>query len=714
MKTKRNGINDRLAVVVITVLVFSLALVGTKPGSQIKQFSSYEELESFVKNSAVSSDVLYAGVSRQMMQTTAESVAPAAEKSADYSKTNVQVSGVDEADIVKNDGKFLYIVSGNKVVIVDAYPAESARIVSEINFAGSPSEIFINKDRLVVFASDYGYSSVGFAPDYYSPKTLIHIYDVTDRANPVLSKNITADGSYFDSRMTGEYVYVITNRPVNYGTEPQPIPLPVISTNGVAKAIPASDIYYFDSPDVSYIFTNIVAINMQGDDVSSKTFLMGYTQTLYASAENIYIVYAKQLSMINFMNRLIDEAIIPSVPVDVQLRIKETGNASVYEKMQAIGKILESYLETLNPEQKADVMLAMEQRMAAVQTDIVKQMEKTVIHKISVSGSNIEYKAQGEVPGRVLNQFSMDERNGYFRIATTTSGNSGIIMPMRTFALAEIESDTSVATGSASAPAASVIRETRPVIAPQPASSSQNHVYILDGNLQIISKIEDLAPGERIYSVRFIGDRGYMVTFRQVDPLFVIDLNPVEPKVIGFLKIPGVSDYLHPYDENHIIGVGRDATEEGRVQGMKLSLFDVTDVSSPKEMSKYIIGKRGTYSEALNDHKAFMFSREKSLLVIPVTEVTDEQTYKTWSGAYVFGVDLSGFTLKGKVSHDLNQTGDYYYGYSTQIRRSLYIGDVLYTVSSGLVKMNSISGMSEINAVALPGGEPVYYAVKGL
>ncbi len=685
METKRNDTSGRLAVVVIAVLVFSLALSGMSSEHQIKQFSSYDELKSFVKSSTgYSGDVFYSSIGApQTMRATAEAGASAVK---DYSRTNVQVEGVDEADIVKSDGKYLYVASGNSVSIIDAYPAENAKIFSQINFTWIPGEIFINKDKLIVFGNDYGYSA-GFAPDYYSPKTLIHIYDVTDRANPVLSKNITADGSYFDSRMIGDYVYAITNMPVNYGSEPNPIPLPVVGIGSETKTIAATDIYYFGVPDSSYIFTNILAVNTNGEDLASKTFLMGYTQTIYASIDSIYIVYQKRMGMIDFMDRIIDEAIIPSLPVDVQLRIKSVASNESYEKMQAVGKILQDYFETTSPEQKASIMLDMEQRMAVVQSDIIKQTEKTVVHRISISGNSIEYKSQGEVPGHVLNQFSMDEHKGYFRIATTTSGNGGIIMPMaRTFAAEE--------------------RMVAPsVIAPPQQSSSQNHVYVLDGSMQIVGKIEDLAPGERIYSVRFIGDRGYMVTFRQVDPLFVIDLNPGEPKVLGYLKIPGVSDYLHPYDETHLIGVGRDATEEGRVLGLKLSLFDVTDVSAPKEISKYVIGKRGTYSEVINDHKAFMFSREKNLLVIPVSEVEDEQIYKTWSGAYVFNISLNGFALKGRITHDDNATA---YAYNSQIRRSLYIGDVLYTISGGLVKMNSLVDLAEINSVTFPVNEPVY------
>ncbi|VVB61139.1 Beta propeller domain protein [uncultured archaeon] len=261
------------------------------------------------------------------------------------------------------------------------------------------------------------------------------------------------------------------------------------------------------------------------------------------------------------------------------------------------------------------------------------------------------------------------------------------------------------------------------------SSSIFDHLYylflFLTGSKSFRAKLEDLASGERIYSVRFLGDKAYMVTFRQTDPLFVIDLSaPENPKVLGYLKIPGVSDYLHPYDETHIIGLGRDATEEGRIRGMKLAIFDVSDFSNPKEISKYIIGEQGTYSEALSDHKAFLFSKEKNLLVIPVSEYRPikaaGQDY--WQGkyeqaAYVFNIDLTnGISLKGKITHQnaTDSKNENYYDYNSQIKRSLYIDNVLYTISQKMIKMNALDNLDEINKVELPAEniEPRVYAME--
>jgi uncharacterized secreted protein with C-terminal beta-propeller domain len=331
-------------------------------------------------------------------------------------------------------------------------------------------------------------------------------------------------------------------------------------------------------------------------------------------------------------------------------------------------------------------MKTVQENMAKVQEEIAKEMEKTMIHKISISGSNIEYKASGDAPGYVLNQFSMDEYNDNFRIATTT-GNLW-------------------------------------------EGNSANHLYVLDSDLKIIGKVEDLAKGEKIYSARFLGNRAYIVTFKKIDPLFVIDLSvPQDPKVLGYLKVTGFSDYLHPYDENHIIGVGKEAVGGNEqfawYQGMKISLFDVSDVENPKEIGKVTIGDRGTDSQALYDHKAFLFDKEKNLLVIPISlaqinKTQYENQYENipdwaygdvvWRGAYVFNIDLvNGIVLKGNITHE-NETANEtnYYDYQSQVTRSLYIDNILYTLSNRMIKANNLDDMSEISKVQLS-YEEYYY-----
>jgi uncharacterized secreted protein with C-terminal beta-propeller domain len=456
------------------------------------------------------------------------------------------------------------------------------------------------------------------------------------------------------------------------------VPLPAISTSS-GTAFP--DIYYFDTFDNSYNYVNIIALNTQNDEMpSNKVYMLPSSQSMFVSADNIYLTYTKWLDQSYFFDKILDDVILPITPADIDAKIAEIRamNISKSDKFERIGMALNEYTEKMNPEERAILQKQMEERMLAIQNEIAKQQERTVVHKISISGKDITYQKQGSVPGHVLNQFSMDESNDYFRIATTLSSTT----------------------------------------------ESVNNLYILDRDLNQVGKIEDLAPGERIYSARFMGDRAYMVTFRQVDPLFVIDLkDPSDPEVLGFLKVTGFSDYLHPVDENHIIGIGRDATDQGRMQGMKMSLFDVTDVANPREISKVSIGDRETDSYALSDHKAFLFNKDKKLLVLPIllaeineSRFTPEQIANGWTygdykfqGAYVFDFTVdNGFKLRGKISHAQNASDEYdyntYWG-QYSVKRSLYMDNVLYTISDKLIKMNNLETLEEINKVELPGSE---------
>jgi uncharacterized secreted protein with C-terminal beta-propeller domain len=285
----------------------------------------------------------------------------------------------------------------------------------------------------------------------------------------------------------------------------------------------------------------------------------------------------------------------------------------------------------------------------------------------------------------------MDEFNGYFRIATTKG---------------------------------------------EPWSSrentSKNNLYVLDADLNIVGQVEDIAPGEQIYSVRFMGNRGYLVTFKTVDPLFVVDLkDPKNPKILGALKIPGYSNYLHPYDENHIIGFGKDTVEyvrkdtQGRelgrtayYLGMKIAVFDVSDVQNPIEKFTEKIGDRGTESELLSNHKALYFEKDKNLLAFPVT-VMEVQNQKdpsnsnfpaygsfAFQGAYIYSLDLvNGFTLQKKVTHlnaeDYLKAGDYWYQSDKNVERILRINNILYTLSKDRIKAHNLSTFEDVADLTL-------------
>jgi len=546
-------------------------------------------------------------ISKSVLRKESAAQAPAA--ASGYSATNVQVEGVDEDDLIKNNGRYIYTVSGSQVHIVEAYPPEKARLVSTIKCTGRPSGLYLSGDRLVVISRSRPV-----------PGMTVEVYDVGDPLKPVAIKTLAWEGSLTGSRMIGSYLYLAASLPA--AIENGDLKLPRLTENERVINVAPEEIYYFDYPDYSYRYTMMVALNTAENSrqATTRTFLTGASQTIYASSENIYLAGAKA-------------------------------------------------------------------------PDLGALAPKTLIHKISLQEDSVRYSCTGEVSGRLLNQFSMDEEGGYFRVATTSQG----------FLL--------------------------------DGEAPRNNIYVLDGELKVAGRLEGLAPTERIYSARFMGGRVYLVTFRRVDPLFVIDLkDPGKPRVLGELKIPGYSDYLHPYDENHLIGVGQEVAPPpdllplridqaaprpemimpplpARTQGVKVALFDVSDPARPLEISKYVLDQIHSDSEVSRNHRAFLFSREKNLMALPVSYTEGQPIIyreggppprpRHWQGMYVFNVSAEeGIRLKGRISHPVQrETG---YEAVDPVKRSAFINEVFYTVSDRAVKLSRIDGLDEIKTVILP------------
>ncbi len=585
---------------------------------EIGKFSSLEDLRSYLENHTMDNSYwIYGGIRNNFLigptvelidsdgavpATTASTTSPT------HSTTNAQVTGVDEGDIVKTDGEYAYILSKDRcsVFIVDVSPPEDAVIVSTINTRGSIREIYVKGDSLVVIGQRTVYQidpspntndSHYYTVDYdgnavemdigkfyylnyiYYQATFIDIFDLSVKEEPELVDSHLIKGSPVQSRMIGDFLYVITSQYI-YRT-----------FNEYDLPVDASEIYFLNGTnDTTYFnyylqLTTILSIDItdSSEIVDMRVLLMDYGSNIYVSQDNIYITYYKY--------------------------------------------------------------------------DYENRIAKTRIHRILIENGMIVYKAYGEIEGTLLNRFSMDEHEGNFRVAATIGW------------------------------------------------TVSHRVYVLDMDLNIIGTLKDIAPGERMYSARFMGNRAYLVTFRvrTGDPFFVIDLSdPENPELLGELHIPGWSDYLHPYDENHVIGLGREAVLNGPMQGIKLSLFDVTDVENPKEVSKFVIGDSSSSTIAASEPHAFLFNREKNLLVIPV------KLNWTTSCAYVFNVTLDGgIQLKGTIDHpkdEENQPGYYWYYYMNPIKRSFYIDDTLYTLSDSYLKMNDISDLHEINIIELPSG----------
>ncbi len=674
-KPSMNELRTVLPVIIVAVALIALIILSNQPiqteSNDIQTFSSLGELKSFLEEnqgggiySAGVGGANMEGFSASVGERTKESAtAPAKTSADDFSTTNIQVEGVDEADIVKNDGKYIYIISGKRLFIVDAFPAENMEILSETELEGYPTEMFVNKDKLVLFVSSYK----------NRPETAALIYDITDRENPELENEFSIDGNYVTSRMIGSHVYLIANQYTYFDD----VVLPGVSVDGLRKEIAPSEISYFPTSDANYAFTNILAFNLEDNQYESQTYLTGTSSIVYVSEDNIYLTYTKRISEQIYFEEAVEEIILPLLPSDLKSEVKEimSSNKQYLEKSEEISEIIQDYSNSLTGKKKSDFDRKLQERINDFALTLQKRLEKTVVHKIEIKGLEIDYITNNEVPGRILNQFSMDEHKGNFRI-TTTTGNMWS------------------------------------------SDSSLNHLYVLDKDLEIIGSVEDLAKGERIYSTRFMGDRAYVVTFRQVDPLFVIDLsNPEKPEVLGYLKVTGFSSYLHPYDENHIIGIGKEATETGRVQGVKIALFDVSDVSNPIEKAKYEVKKQWSDSNALYDHKAFLFDKEKELLVLPIsyseqsTDQEDLKRYEYWQGAFVFKINTEEITLRGKIDHKGDKDERGYYYSPTAVKRSLYMDDVLYTISEAKVKASSLIDLNEISVIDLSSEQPpIYYS----
>lgn len=537
---------------------------------------------------------------------------------ADFSTTNIQVAGVDEGDIVKTDGRYIYQLRASDLRIVRAQgDALQPAAVLTYDRQMIPSEMYLHGQTLIIVGTlQDGWAAPADAlpasrmimPPWQTPKTRIAFYDISVPESPKLVRHYEADGAYLTSRLTGGSLYLLANKHLNvYGLEEAGI-LPTFKDlmTGKAETVGYDQIRYFPDTVESNLMITLGFDLSRLSAAPDKGVYLGSGETVYAGTDALYVA----------MNRY-------------QYRVMPFAPEPAFS-------------------------------------------QQTEIFKFALANGTVRYRTKGAVPGTLLNQFSMDAQGDTFRVATTTGALWG-----------------------------------------SGESVSKNNLYVLNSNMGIMGRLEGLAPGERIYSVRFMGTRAYMVTFRQVDPFYVIDLkNPGNPAVLGYLKIPGFSDYLHPYDADTIIGFGKETVETKNgvlTAGLKIGMFDVSDVKNPIEKHKLILGGAGTWSEVLNNHKALLFSKEKSLFALPVTlyETLNNQSQFTWQGAYVYTVDpTTGFTLRGRSTHlsdeEIAMAGIRWYDSQKNVQRILTIGNVLYTLSDQGIKSHDLGTMAPIQHFVHP------------
>jgi inhibitor of cysteine peptidase len=591
--------------------------------SAMQTFSSYDELNTFLTNNANrdSSDIAISGsLAPAPMPTAAPqpaigvntaSLDSSGKAIGEYSITNIQVAGVDEADSVKTDDKYIYTITNNIVYILDAGATnpQNARVLSKISANNTYiSGIYLSQDgnKLVVLGNKYiDYVSAAekdaslIMPPYWnSASTFVKVYDVSNKANPILVRNFTISGNYFNSRMIGNYVYTVVTESV-YRNNDGTANLPIVFSETKASNIDATRIFYVNSYDSYYTYTTIFSVNILDNTQapSNKTIMMGGTSDMYVSTNNIYIVSPTWSS---------------------------------------------------------------------------ENQYTTNIYRVSINQATLEVEAKGSVWGNPINQYAMDEYNGNFRIATTMWY-----------------------TDNATTKDGAVFKVSR----------QMNNIYVLNADLNVIGKLEGFKMDESIYSVRFAEAKCYVVTFKQVDPFFVIDMsNPAAPKVAGELKIPGYSSYLYPIDENHIIGIGKENST------LKLSLFDVTNVNAPTETAKYIVDASYSDSSALYDPHAFLFDAQRQLLIIPVSIndgrimpfltstdgiAAESKIADNWQGVYIFNVNAAnGITLKGSVAQVEKDS-------NLWIERARTIDNTLYTISNSRVQLNNLDNFALLAKIDL-------------
>lgn len=509
----------------------------------------------------------------------------AAEFTDDAGKTNVQTEGVDEGDIVKNDGRYLYqkvrtkteYEWGTEIQIVDT--KDGLKEVSRIADFDNVEEFYVWEDVLVTIENKYmdvsasaarkliaGYD-IAYMQNYFHE---ISFYDIADRTAPKKIKTFTLQGNYVSSRVADGYFYGFSKYFANQGEGEEDYDAYVPKLDGTY--LNAEDIYLpEENENTSYLV--LVAIDFRNPTVfSDTTGIIAGSDLYYVSAKNIYVANTK--------------------PV------------------------------TLEEEWSYDT---------------------TTLLRFSYEKGKFALRASGEIKGSFHDSFSLDEYKDHLRVVST----------VREYEVVEVKDD-----------------RTGEIIGSYIENDRQtNALYVLNESLEVVGKIEGLAENEQIYSARFMGDTGYFVTFRQTDPLFAVDLSaPESPKILSELKVSGFSDYLHNYGNGRLLGIGMEADEEtGRQEGMKLSMFDISDPTNVQEISRLHL-KKYNHSEALYNHHAVMISPGKNIIGFEA-EGSDSGDY--WREYVLYSYEEEQFVQKLKIDTK-DEDGGYY------VARGTFIGDVFY------------------------------------
>jgi inhibitor of cysteine peptidase len=499
-----------------------------------------------------------------------------------FSETNVQVKGIDEADIVKTNGNVI-VYSQAKTYLIKPLPPEEAEIINNISKRG---ELYLINNTLIIISRDE-----------------ITAYNITNPKNPKVIWQLDLDGRYVNSRLYNNHVYLVVRK--------NSIECPIV-WNGYRISydkyyIPIIPPIYIDDYDITYIVSKI---NAKTGKVENSVAVVGsYRTTLYMSKNNLYFAYhlktSEQKLMLNFLKENADKYFPPEIADKIK-RIIENKDFGDRAKYIEVTETIQRYLNSLPSEKRHNLMKELQNDFDRYLEKYWEEYEFTGIAKIDLDTFKVK---SGKVSGHLLNNFAMDEYNGYLRVATTI-GDWRFRDRMT------------------------------------------NNIYVLNKDLNVVGKLTGLEKGERIYAVRFMGDKAYVVTYKETDPLLVIDLkDPKNPKVLGELKIPGYSTYLHPIGNNLFIGIGKDDDRR-----LKISLFDISNLENPKEIDKYKL--KEWWSPALRDYHAFLWDEKYKIFFLPV-----------YKHAYVFKVEDNKIEMVKDDEHN------------SYVLRALFINNYLYTFS---------------------------------
>jgi len=544
----------------------------------------------------------------------------------DFSKTNSQVDWVDESDIIKTDWKYVYYYNSSQRLIYIIDTTEN-KVLKKIALPKSFNQpvLYIWDNKLVILAN--WYSNTNYANrGYYinrNSKTYTIVYDTTDKANPKLTKLYVNDGNLRKSRKIGKYVYVISNNSFN---------------------IPYYNFKSVDDIDIN--INNIIPKKLELSRVSNKNEqnlkIKGKSLPFNIKAGNVAkcseIEYslpdAETLKKFDFnpSYNIISIINIEDSTEEVKTKVIAWSNSEIYMSLKNL-YLTDNIYQSQNYKCPADAYCIMPYYYGGT--------NNTLVHKMNIKSNNLSYQDSTILPWRPLNQYSMDEKDDNFRIITTTNNwNWG--------------------------------RE------------QHTDLYILDKDLKLLSSLKNMWENENFKSSRFMWDKLFLVTFEQVDPLYAIDLADVKnPKILWELKIPGYSSYLHPYDENHLIGLGKDTYDVNwriRIWWLKVDLYEInydkkcgdSNLSSDEKEKckswdyKWIIvkqkftktlGDEWSNSEAEYNPRMFMWNADKKLLFLPATlytkfNKTDYRNKDFFQGLVTLNIDKnSGISEKYRLTH---------------------------------------------------------------